>query len=71
MVPPSFSEPQIQAFRVFVSGAPSTFDSIDTALDFIRAEAVHNRIEHLTMESVRLDLADYNREVAQQEGKQS
>lgn len=59
--------PEIQAFRVYVSGVASTFRELDNAIAYVRAEALHNRIENLALASVTLDLSEYEREVAEQE----
>ena len=57
----------IPVFRVYVSGEASTFDNADTALGYLRSQAIHNKIEKISFESTVLNLTDYQEEVAKQE----
>ncbi len=61
--------PDIQAYRVYVSGVPSTFGDIDSAMAFVRAESIHNNIPNLAFESTTMDLTAYQREVTEQEDR--
>ncbi len=58
---------EIRAFRVLVSGEPETFDDIDSALGYLRSQAVHNHIESIQFEAVNLNPLAYAAEVEGQE----
>lgn len=63
------ASPVIQAFRVYVSGRAQTFDDVDDAVAFLRAEAVHNRIGQISFETAHLSKRDYRLEVRRQEAR--
>lgn len=59
----------IRVFRIFVSGDPSTFDSIDAAIGYIRGQTIQNNITGLVMETAYIKLSSYMIEVERQESE--
>jgi len=60
-------EQEIQAFRVYVSGQPQTFDSLDVAVDYLKSMADLDKIAEVTLETTRLTREEYRLEVEDQE----
>lgn len=58
----------ITVFRVFVSGEPATFDKIDDAIYYLRSQAIYNKIESLSVQSINMTIKEYKLEVEKQEG---
>lgn len=60
----------ITVFRVFASGEPQTFDDLDTAMAYMRAQAANSEVlksQPLTLESSQLTIKQYRFEVDGQE----
>lgn len=60
---------KITAFRVLVSGEATTFDSIDTAISYLRGQYIYGKIDNLIVETVKLTLNEYREEVEKQDNK--
>ncbi len=58
---------QIRAFRVYVSGEAATFDSLDTAIGYIRSQAGPNNVGMISLETVHITAGQYAVEVDTQE----
>lgn len=61
----------ITVFRVLVSGEPHTFDELDSAMEYMRAQAAFSKAldnSRLIIESAQVSIDQYRLEVDKQEG---